>query len=213
MYKTDSQNFSHNHSVILIGMRGVGKSLAAKFLSCHWNTKRYSVCVDMDDVFTCSSSRFHDLFPTIFRDNLRSCLGISEFVNTFGWDLFRKIEYLLLCRQLRETPVGAIIATGGGIVDYLPSRLLLLRWPIVIFLHRLLPEDVSDTSGLGYCIQFGNNDHRPPLPLTLHEMYKRRISYYCTCSTHIWNLDVPFGTGNVKEIKKGILDLVGSSKL
>ncbi|EEB91042.1 hypothetical protein MPER_10669 [Moniliophthora perniciosa FA553] len=99
--------YARKASIVLIGMRGVGKTtlgtIAAKALG--WEL------VDTDQLI---EKRFK--------------VSIATFIETQGWDQFRKIESEILETSLRSHRTAAVIACGGGIVELRSNRQLLQKF-------------------------------------------------------------------------------------
>lgn len=89
--------------VLLVGMRGVGKSTLLSSIEKDNVQLRY-VATDMDEVFSATKK-----------------VSIGDFVETHGWEAFRKVELECLRGAISENAScgdgDVIIATGGGIVD------------------------------------------------------------------------------------------------
>lgn len=80
-------------NIVLIGMRGSGKTSVAKKLAKKLDKK----FLDMDDLLSQKVN-----------------MSLPEFVKKFGWDLFRDKESELT-NELQDT-TNAVISTGGGII-------------------------------------------------------------------------------------------------
>ncbi|KAK7473029.1 hypothetical protein VKT23_001133 [Stygiomarasmius scandens] len=83
-------------SIVLIGMRGVGKTtlgtIASKALGWPF--------LDTDIIF-----------------EQRQRVSVAQFIRSRGWDEFRQIESDILHDILSANPKGKVIACGGGIVE------------------------------------------------------------------------------------------------
>jgi pentafunctional AROM polypeptide len=82
--------------VILIGMRGAGKTTMGRELA----RRMGRAFVDMDDVAVAELN-----------------MSIMDFVNANGWPKFRELEAALFARTIQQTKAGAVISCGGGIVE------------------------------------------------------------------------------------------------
>lgn len=93
----------------LIGFRGVGKTTIGKRLADHWSVG----FLDLDQQF----------------ESLNG--SILDFINEFGIENFRRKEFELL--RATANSKNLVVATGGGVVDWEPSRdfLLSVRAPKV----------------------------------------------------------------------------------
>ncbi|KAF5391024.1 hypothetical protein D9757_003930 [Collybiopsis confluens] len=145
-------------SVILIGMRGSGKSfigdLAAS--SLHWT------CLDAD---------VH--FETVHN------IGVREFVSKKGWPAFREAETNLLKDLLVGHGHSHVISLGGGIVETPAARDLLKDWVSggghVVYVVRNMDEIVE---------YLGVEGSRPAYGEPITEVFKRREPWFVECSSH-----------------------------
>jgi len=80
-------------NIILIGMRGSGKSTVGKALA----KKMDKSFIDMDRLIAVNVG-----------------MSLPDFVNRFGWDTFRQKESEIAIKTSNET--NAVIATGGGVI-------------------------------------------------------------------------------------------------
>jgi len=102
-------------NVVLIGMRGSGKSTIAKLLSQKLN-KQF---VELDELIV-----------------KRVGLSISEIVEKYGWDFFRNKESEIV-QEISET-FGMVISTGGGIVTRPQNVDALKKNGVFVFLNASL---------------------------------------------------------------------------
>lgn len=159
------QNYSRKASIVLIGMRGVGKTtlgtIAAKALA--WEL------LDTDTIFE------------------KQNMPIAQYIPTYGWDAFRKTESNILAEILRLHPVGKVIACGGGIVELEANRAMLQKFrqtgPVI---HVLREKEAV----LSYLRQ---STHFPPyIHETSREAWDRREKYFRQCcSFEFVSLTVP----------------------
>ncbi|KAK7045671.1 hypothetical protein VNI00_007504 [Paramarasmius palmivorus] len=158
--------YTRKASIVLIGMRGVGKTtlgtIAAKALG--WEL------VDTDQLI-----------------EKRIDVSIASFVESRGWEEFRKIESEILETSLRAHRTSTVIACGGGIVELGSNRQLLQKFrqhgPVI---HVLREKDAV--------LEFLRNS--PQYPPLLHETAKeawdRRESLFRDCcSFEFVSLTVP----------------------
>jgi len=103
-------------NIALIGFRASGKSLVGKLLARELNLS----FVDMDERLVASFGK-----------------TIDQWVQSEGWESFRKAESGLLGQLAREQ--GLIVATGGGVVLSAHNRNLLKKHFLVIWL-KASPE-------------------------------------------------------------------------
>lgn len=109
-------------NLVLIGMRGAGKSTLGSFLARLSNFQ----FIDLDEIFA-----------------QRQGQAIPSFVAKFGWAKFRALESELIAEFAQKT--GQVIATGGGVV--LDSNniaklkktglVILLKVPLVLLQKRV----------------------------------------------------------------------------
>jgi pentafunctional AROM polypeptide len=85
-----------NKSVVLVGMRGVGKTTMGKVAAQHLDFS----FIDMDDYFETQTQT-----------------KIPEFVEKNGWSEFRRVEAELLEKVLIEHSLETVISCGGGVVE------------------------------------------------------------------------------------------------
>eukprot|EP01060_Flectonema_neradi_P004458 TRINITY_DN12889_c1_g3_i1.p1 TRINITY_DN12889_c1_g3~~TRINITY_DN12889_c1_g3_i1.p1 ORF type:complete len:1520 (+),score=376.75 TRINITY_DN12889_c1_g3_i1:67-4560(+) len=130
---TDLQTrVADNESLVLIGMRGAGKTTLGKEAASllGWNF------IDMDDYF----EKHHSS-------------NIADTISNDGWATFRKIEADFLTKVLKEHPENTIIATGGGIIETEQGRASLSKSKRVIFINKpfsLIKTALADCSKPGY---------------------------------------------------------------
>ncbi|KAF8170344.1 type I 3-dehydroquinase-domain-containing protein [Mycena galopus ATCC 62051] len=163
---SNADRYSLKASIVLIGMRGVGKTtlatLAAKALG--WEL------LDTD---------------TVFENQLRT--SIADFVASRGWDAFRQIESDIFHDLLQTNPTCKVIACGGGIVELERNRSLLQSFrQHVLVIHVLREKD----DVLAYIRE---STHFPPY---YHESAKeawdrRAIFFRECCSFEFVSLTVP----------------------
>lgn len=132
MYRQDA-------TVVLIGMRGVGKTTLGLIAS----TSLRRPFIDADSAFKTLHGPIH------------------AYVAQHGWSAFRDRETEMLERLLRDHPTGYVIATGGGVVDRERNRELLAAFEGPI-LHVV--RDKTET--VNYLV---DEDSRCALLLPLHQ--------------------------------------------
>lgn len=89
------RQFEPSTTVVLVGMRGSGKSTMGAALATHLKRQFY----DMDSLFESKHGK------------------ISEYVAQNGWPAFRQLESRMLFDLVRANPHNTVISTGGGIVE------------------------------------------------------------------------------------------------
>ena len=144
-------------SVVLIGMRGSGKSfigeLAASTLG--WT-------------FVDADIYFQTKYPE----------GVREFVHKNGWPAFREAEAALFQELLEKYPTNAIISMGGGIVETAPARDVLKAYTKkgpVVYIVREIDEVVQ---------YLGEETARPAYGEPVVDVFQRRQPWFVECCSH-----------------------------
>lgn len=142
----NTDTFAVKDVIVLIGMPGIGKSTYGRYIADELDME----WIDTDDeilkVIDCS---------------------ILDFINKFGWDEFRKLEYRVLCDVVQQDNV--LISTGGGIIEYEKSRKLLNIIQYSILLRR---DDHDD------------KDHNNIYGMTHQNLWEKRKHWYRECSRY-----------------------------
>lgn len=107
---------TESKNIVLIGMRGSGKSTVAKKLAKKLN-KLY---LDLDEILT---------------EQMK--MSVSQIVETFGWEFFRDKESEIV-KQAAKNQGGLIISTGGGVVTRPENIEALRKNGILIYLNTPL---------------------------------------------------------------------------
>lgn len=142
-------------SIFIIGMRGAGKTTTGGWASriLGWPF------LDMDTELEAQEGM---TIPEMLKDN--------------DWAGFRKKEFKLLERMMKEKGEGHVIATGGGIVETPEARALLRNWQqdgMVLYVTR----------DIGTIIDFLNIDKtRPAYVEDMMGVYLRRKPWFEECS-------------------------------
>ncbi|KAG1804281.1 EPSP synthase-domain-containing protein [Suillus variegatus] len=144
-------------SVILVGMRGSGKThigtLASAALSRPF--------IDADHFFEAKHN-----------------IGVREFVHANGWPAFRAAEAENLKQIIQEAGTGHVISMGGGIVETPEARDILKNYgktgPVVHVL-RDIEEIVS---------YLGDENARPAYGEPITEVFKRREPWFIECANY-----------------------------
>ena len=148
-------------SVILIGMRGTGKTyvgnMAASALSWPF--------VDADAYF-----------------GQKHKIGVREFVHQHGWPAFREAETAALSELIQEMPMGHIISLGGGIVETESARKILKQYALtkgpVVHVMRPIDEVVVYLNG---------ETARPAYEEPIENVFRRREPWFVQCSNYIFD--------------------------
>ena len=99
------------NKIVLIGMRGCGKSHFASCLAKEFKWKK----IDTDDEIVRKSGN-----------------KISDIVKFHGWDTFRDLEHDI-CKEV-VTQRNVIISTGGGAITFERNRKVLQHNTLIVFL-------------------------------------------------------------------------------
>jgi pentafunctional AROM polypeptide len=144
---------TENTSVVLIGMRGAGKTHMGKAAA---NLLEYAF-LDMDQYF-----------------EQQVAMSIPQFIASAGWEEFRAKESSLLVQALREYPLNTVIACGGGVVEAEANRAVLAKWNgLVVHIKR----DIAAIE------EYLNIDKtRPMYGEDMRTVWKRREPLYDSCS-------------------------------
>lgn len=147
-------------TIVLIGMRGAGKTFVGKWVADSTGLK----FVDMDEYL-----------------EKKLNMPISTIIEKHGWEYFRAEELKCLKEFLMNNPRGYVAACGGGIVEIPEARVLLkdaiAKGRIVLHIHRNLNDIIS----------YLNLDKtRPAFTNDLYSVYNRREPFYHECSSNLF---------------------------
>ncbi|KAJ7039129.1 type I 3-dehydroquinase-domain-containing protein [Mycena alexandri] len=162
---------SRKASIVLIGMRGVGKTTLATITAraLGWEL------LDTDIVF-----------------ERQYCTSIVDFVASQGWEAFRQIESDILHDLLRTNRTEKVIACGGGVVELERNRALLhaFKGSQGLVIHVLRDKDAVLT-------YIRDSTHFPPYyHESAKEAWNRREKFFRECcSFHFVSLTVPIPPG------------------
>ncbi|KAI3648236.1 hypothetical protein MP228_006090 [Amoeboaphelidium protococcarum] len=169
-------------SIILIGMRSVGKSTLGRLAAQRLGLKY----LDLDEEFEAAHG------------------SVSIFVEKHGWTQFRLEESALLTKVLKSHSQNCVISTGGGVVESEANRQLLNDYVksggIVINLEKdftVLQQELSDATS------------KPNYQKTVEEVWKVRQPLYQQCSSHMFFI---LPGVDYKDISAQFLDFVSSLK-
>lgn len=140
--------------VIVIGMRGCGKSVLSQKASTQLQLKFIDIDVILEQQFRQS---------------------FSQYVSQFGLQKFRQEESELLKKLVTDKPSGSIICCGGGVVESELARTLLKNYAYVVYIKRDLDSIISN---LGREISPRRIDLLEPVEST----FNRRLPWYEDCS-------------------------------
>ncbi|KAL5038179.1 hypothetical protein BDV3_001665 [Batrachochytrium dendrobatidis] len=141
-------------SILLVGMRGVGKTHMGRAAAKHFGR----TFIDMDVYLE------QKLLTTI-----------PELIKAQGWEGFRTQELQCLQDILVTYPTGAVIASGGGIVETPDARSALENWSgTVIHIRR----DIDEVEAY-----LGVDTTRPSFGQDVRSVFARRAPLYTECSS------------------------------
>ena len=146
------------NQLILIGFMGVGKSSVAHLISDQ-------LSFNLIDLDTQIQNKYGEIF---------------NLINQVGEVRFRELEYEIF-QSVYDTPFS-IIATGGGIVTFKPSRRLLFESPLVVWLKASY-HTVQDR------IEKDKKNRRPLADHVLHQRFESRQDLYKACATFSIDVD------------------------
>lgn len=168
-------------SIVLIGMRGAGKSTLGRRMHALLATSGWGH-VDLDDELERRTGRV-----------------IREWVQQEGWEGFRDAEARLLQDILNERPHTCIIVCGGGVVETPKARSTLKAYTgPVIHVCRPIRNIIHYLEGDGT---------RPKYGESIADVWARRRSWYEDLATHAW---WTLGKGEEEIVAlRGFLSLLG----
>lgn len=149
---------SSDKSIIVIGMRGTGKSTLSEWLASFLGFKM----LDMDK---CLEEKLGT--------------GIKSLIKAKGWEYFRQEEAIVAKECFTKFSKGYVLSTGGGIVEGEDARQQLKSYAdnggIVLHLHRDLDETVTFLAA---------DTTRPAYSSEVQEVWLRREKWYHECSNY-----------------------------
>lgn len=149
-----------NKSIVVIGMRGAGKSSMSNWAAS-------SLGMNMLDLDT-------------LLENVTQ-LSIPDFIKKYDWEAFRQKELEIFKLALDKYSVGHVISCGGGLVETPACRELLKqhkRSGIVLHIHRNVDEIVEYLSQDKERPEYEDDDIR--------SVWDRRQSWYEECSNFLY---------------------------
>ncbi|KAF2671346.1 Shikimate dehydrogenase [Microthyrium microscopicum] len=155
---TNGTSAPSQKSIIIIGMRGAGKTTTGEFAAriLGWEFQ------DLD----------HSLEKHVGKT-------IPELIQSDGWEGFRSEELKTLQREIKEKSTGHILACGGGIVESESARKILAQYKkdggMVILLSRDIQKVVD-------YLQIDKT--RPAYVDDIMGVWLRRKGWYAECSNY-----------------------------
>lgn len=153
-------------SLVIIGMRGVGKTTLGRAASRALGL----TFVDMDEYLEAQVGQ-----------------SIPEIINGSGWDTFRDHESRLLVQALqRDYPRDAIIACGGGVVEASANRRVLQGH------MQAGGAVVCLTPNMEHVAEYLSRDKTRPaysVASDMHDVYNRRQPLYAECCNYEFLVD------------------------
>ena len=152
-----ASNATNHSSVVLIGMRGSGKTFVGKLAAVVLGR----AFLDADTLF---EAKHH--------------VNVREFVHLRGWPSFREAETELLKELLDTYPTGHVISLGGGIVETPSARAMLKTYARngpVVYITRKLHEILA---------YLGEETARPAYDEPVSDVFRRREPWFVECSNH-----------------------------
>jgi pentafunctional AROM polypeptide len=153
---SDAKN--QKKSIIIIGMRGAGKTTTGGWASSALGWP----LLDLD---------------TALEEHLG--MTIPEMIETKGWDGFRDEELKLLHRTIKEKPTGHVLACGGGIVEMPEARKTLSEYQRNGGIVILVTRDIAKVMGF-----LKIDKTRPAYVEDMFGVWLRRKPWYLECSNY-----------------------------
>ncbi|KAF3391880.1 hypothetical protein DPV78_010508 [Talaromyces pinophilus] len=145
-----------NASIVIIGMRGAGKTTTGRWAAKALNRKFIDLDVELE---------------------LTEGKTISDLIKERGWQGFRDAELSLFKRALTERPTGHVFACGGGIVEIAEARKILIDY------HKNKGNVLLVMRDIKKVMEFLNIDKtRPAYIEDMMSVWLRRKPWYQECS-------------------------------
>lgn len=154
-------------SIIVIGMRGAGKSTCAK------------AAVDALSFYKDPSIAWKLVDIDLELEKLLN-LSCADIVTQYGWDGFRTKEAELLKYVLQENPSHTVIACGGGIVETNTVRAILKSYTgPVVYIDRQIYDIEQDLQKVTVSSARPNYENE-----SLRTVHQRREPWFKECSNY-----------------------------
>lgn len=147
-----------SQSIILIGMRGAGKTTIGGWVGDLLNWP------------------FIDLDTHLEKESDHT---IPEIIQQSGWEGFRSQELAMLKNTIAEKPTGHVFACGGGIVETSEARKVLSSYHRSGGLVILIQRDIEDVMAF---LQIDKT--RPAYVDDMRSVWLRRKDWYVECSSY-----------------------------
>lgn len=159
------QRIAKQQNIVLIGMRGTGKSTVGAYWAKRYNTS----LLDTDDL-------------------IEQHIGttIQAFVAAKGWSAFRKVERQIVKRALKQT--GVVVSLGGGaVLDAVTQRELANHLVVFIYspvteLHKRLRADHANTQRPAFA---DVNSTKPMSLAELRNVWNERKELYYSLADYV----------------------------
>lgn len=151
------ESTNESASVVIIGMRGSGKSFIGKLAS-----------VALSWSFLDADTYFEE----------KHQVGVREFVHQNGWPAFREAEMEVLKKLLTTYSTRHVISLGGGIVETPSARDVLKSYAKkgpIIHIVRELHEIIK---------YLGEETARPAYGEPVADVFRRREPWFAECSNY-----------------------------
>jgi pentafunctional AROM polypeptide len=149
---------AENLPIYLIGMRGAGKTTTGKWVADLLGR----TFVDLDSLLESEAQR-----------------TIPQIIEKSGWEGFREQELAMLKQTMQEKPKDHVFACGGGIVETLEARKLLVEYHKSGGLVILVERNIEDVMAF---LQLDKS--RPAYVDDMKSVWLRRKAWYKECSNY-----------------------------
>lgn len=147
-------------SIFIIGMRGAGKTTSGRWAGRSLGKKLVDLDTEME---------------------IREGKPIPDIVRGHGWDYFRQVELKLLKSVMKDMPNDYIFACGGGIVETVEARNLLVDWHQNRGHVLLVERDIEEVMGF---LQIDKT--RPAYVEDMMGVWLRRKPWFEQCSNILY---------------------------
>lgn len=176
-----TKTVSKEKNIVLIGMRGSGKTTISKLLSKKLNSK----LIDTDELVVKNAG-----------------LTIPEIVKKFGWDKIRKLEHEAI--KDAADSAGVVISTGGGVVVNTHNIDLLKKNGRIFWLRCQTSTLLKRTKNDSNRPMLTNKE---TLKEEIEEILKQRKALYKSAADEIIDID----NLNATEVTNKIINMLGGS--